>query len=243
MASREFDFPSSKSTRYADKVKEHGSAPENLSATYIPTPGPPGPKGDPGSRGPVGLTGQTGAPGVGQKGEPGKPGKPGVDGLSSLPIYGQKTGWGRYSSKEPDFVRTGATQGDDGWVDVSFATKNVDSLSEYLPEKGANLYSPSARRINLKSLKIGSQVQVTYTFEINTFDSNTEVWMRSFFPGSKKETSTFVAMLKYAHSYSLTATHFLTLDNESDRISGIIPEVRTDMNSVVALSSIHISVS
>lgn len=235
------DFPSSKSVKYSELVAK-SSLPihETTSASYIPVPGPKGDQGPRGERGPEGPKGEQGA--KGPKGDAGKPGKDGVDGISYLSPYGQQPGWGRYEKKEDDLIRTGADKGDDGWVRFSFKTGNSKVAKEFLPKDGVSLYLDSARVINLKSLKIGSQISITYTFVINSFDANTEVWTRSFFPGSKKDLTKFSAILKYPHVYEFSETHNLTLENEVDKISGIMPMIRTDNPCVVSLQSIHVSV-
>jgi hypothetical protein len=236
MVSKEMDFPSSKSTRYAEKVLQ--STTDN-SPSYIPVPGPSGPKGDKGDPG-QSIVGPKGDPGPqGPRGERGSPGK---DGKSYLPVYEQKAGWGKYSAKELKPIRTGATLGDDGWVNLSFQQKNVLALSKYLPEGGIELYSESARRINLKSLKIGSQISVTYSLLLEVFDSNTEVWLRSWFPESNNGFVSFVGNIKYSGAHHFDITHNMFLDSEVDRVSGVLPQIRTDLPCLVSLQSIHVSV-
>jgi hypothetical protein len=242
MASREMDFPISKSNRYADKVNQAAKQ-ENVSATYLPVPGPAGPQGPQGLRGDSGKPGEPGIAGkTGPQGKAGAPGKDGKDGKTYLPVYGQKSGWARYSAKQLDQIPTGATRGNDGWVDLSFKTKNVEEMTLYLPENGSGLYSPSTRRLNFKNLKIGTRVQVLYKIHVTTMSPNTEIWMRTFFQQTKDECVTFVGNLKYAHNYSFDVAHSFVVDNEANRISGASPEMLTDMSCLASLESMTISV-
>lgn len=235
MVSKEMDFPSSKSSRYADKFLQASSS--DSSVSYMPVPGPSGPEGKPGKQGERGPKGDPGP--AGPRGEKGLPGK---DGESYLPVYNQKSGWGRYSAKKPDPVRTGALLGDDGWVNFSFSSNNVASLSKYLPENGVDLYSSETRRVNLKSLSIGSQVSITYSFMVESFDSGTEIWFRSIMPESGKDFTSFVGTMKYSGVHKFDITHTMTLESESDRIVGIMPQIRTDMACLAYLQSIYVSV-
>lgn len=240
MASKEMDFPSSKSTKYADKVKQASSvdiSPTQIPATYLPVPGPQGQKGDPGKPGEKGPKGDVGP--AGPKGEKGAPGK---DGESYLPVYGQKSGWGRYSVKSPKQIKTGAELGDDGWVDITVDSSNIKSMTDYLPEKNLGLYLSSARRINLKNLKIGTRLQITYSFYIDVFAVGTEIWARSFFPKSEKDYVSFVGYIQYPNTYKFDVTHHVTLDSEIERINGIVPQVRTNSSCLLTLESINISV-
>jgi hypothetical protein len=112
----------------------------------------------------------------------------------------------------------------------------------YLPENGVALYNPETKRINFKGLKIGTQVQITYGFSVETFSSNTEVWFRSFCPNSLADTTSFVGLFKYQHTYDLSVTHNIFLDKEEDKISGIVPQIRTDLDALAKLKTLHISV-
>jgi hypothetical protein len=238
----DFPFPSnSEKKKYAAKVEESRvseAAPLELqNVVYLPVPGPEGPRGPRGEQGPAGDPGPKGATGTA-----GKPGKDGIDGISYLPVYEQKAGWGLYVNNSGGQVRLGATRGEDGWVSLSISELSKETNELYLPKNGASFYSTEMKRINLKNLKIGSQVTVTYNFEITTLVSNTEVWCRSFFPGSDTSTTSLVGSLKYEYPYDLSVTHHLVLQSESDRISGIVPQVRTDHDSIGLLRSMYISV-
>lgn len=244
MASREMDFPSSKSTRYADKVKQQGSSADQMvSATYLPVPGPAGPQGPEGKKGDKGDPGQSIKGDTGPRGNPGKDGKDGKDGQTYLPVYGQKSGWARYNARHMDQVPTGATRGNDGWVDLSFKAKNVVAMENFLPESGSGLYTVSSRKLNFKNLKIGSKVTVVYRVHVSTMSPNTEIWMRTNFYQTKTAITSFVANLKYAHDYSFDVSQTFSIDNEADKISGATPEILTDMSCLASLESITIYVS
>jgi hypothetical protein len=235
-SSKSMDFPVSNKNNYASKVQESQVLFESATPNYIPVPGPPGENGQPGKDGKPGPEGP-----AGPKGEKGDPGKPGKDGKSLITTYDQNPGWGSYSDKKSSVVKLGATRGVDGWVNL-YISKDQIAEDRFLPESGVALYNPETKRINLKGLKIGSQIEITYSFAIETFYSNTEIWFRSFFPGSLAETTSFVGLLKYQHDYDLSVTHNIFLEKESDKISGIVPQIRTDLDAAARLKTIHISV-
>jgi hypothetical protein len=235
-SSKSMDFPVNNKNNYAAKVQESQALFESATPNYIPVPGPQG------ERGPAGKDGKPGPEGpAGQKGEKGDPGKPGKDGKSLITTYAQNPGWASYSDNKSSIVKLGATRGVDGWVNL-YISKDQIAEDRFLPESGVALYNPETKRINLKGLKIGSQIEITYSFAIETFHSNTEIWFRSFFPGSLAETTSFVGLLKYQHSYDLSVTHSIFLEKESDKISGIVPQIRTDFDSAARLKTIYISV-
>lgn len=234
-ASKNVDFPISKKKQsYGDAVTSAQSG----DISYIAVPGPSGERGERGPIGPQGPKGDKGDPGP--RGERGAPGKDGKDGQSVLPAYGQKIGWGRYYVKELDFFPTGATRGTDGWVDFAFNEK-IYKIDDFIPEKSASLYSESSKRVNLKSLKVGSQVKIIYTLVINTSSANTELWVRSAF-SKGREFVKFVGSFKYATEYVIDVEQNISIESDAERISGIIPSVRTDYPSLVAIQSIYVSV-
>jgi hypothetical protein len=230
------DFPTNKKDDYAAKVQESQSINTVASSSFIPVPGP---QGEPGKQGRDGLAGPPGPPGP--KGEKGDPGKSGKNGKSFSTVYDQEPGWASYEENENNFIKMGATRGIDGWVNV-FISRNSNHEERFLPKNGVSLYNPETKRINLKNLKIGTQLEITYSFVVSTMYSNTEVWMRSFLPGTKSEITTFSASLKYQHEYEISETHNIFLNKESDKIAGIVPQIRTDMDAMARLKIIHISV-
>ena len=237
--SSNINFPTS---GYASKVKESVETPQE--GIFFAVPGPQGP---PGPTGPKGDPGQNGNPGEsvtgprGERGAPGKDGKDGKDGKSYFPKYNQNVGWALYKNKKLNTTATGASRGTDGWVDLY--VDSGASIEDFLPEDSVSLYMKDSRKINTRNLKIGAQVQITYSIEITTFSSNTEVWMRSQFFGLDDSTTTFCANLKYQHSYEMEITHTLAIFSEAHKNAGIVPQIRTDLDSEVRIKSIYISVN
>jgi len=238
--SKNMDFPSSKKSSYSQLTQQ--AQPVENSISYIPVPGPQGPKGDPGSAGVRGDRGERGERGekgdAGLKGEAGKNGK---DGKTYLPVYNQDTGWAKYENSDTSQTRLGATRGQDGWV--SFVIDRNPSIENYLPRDSVSLYGGDTKRINLKGLKVGSKVDITYTFEVETFSSNTELWCRTFLPGTERDVTTLMGILKYQYNYEMSITQSVFVESESDKTSGAVPQLRTDMDALARLKSIHISVS
>ena len=229
--SQNINFPTS---GYASKVKASQQAED---PQFIPLPGPQGPPGPPGSKGERGLPGESIK---GEKGEPGPPGKNGKDGKSYLPSYNQNSGWAKYYDFSPKQVPIGATRGDDGWV--SFWLENLTSNEKNLPSNSVSLYSPELRKINLRGLEIGSQVQIVYNFKILTFSPNTEVLAKSLFLGTDKAFITLVGSLKYQHSYEISVIHQITVESQSEKTAGIVPQLMSDLDALASLKSIYVSV-
>lgn len=235
---KSMDFPEpSKKAKYANLAAQQEAEIKNMSATFIPVPGLQGEKGDPG---PPGKNGEKGE--VGPQGPPGEKGNPGKDGLSYFPKYQQNAGWAMYDNSNLQMIKVGASLGSDGWIDIFVDGLGSGTNEKFLPEGSVSLYNPETRRLNLKGLKLGSQLQIVYNFELTTLSNNTEVWFRSLFPDSKDEFTTFVANLKYQYDYDLTATHNFPVNKELNRISGIIPQIRTDLPAIAKIKSIYISV-
>lgn len=227
------EFPKSNKS-YGSKIQESQEQVSN----FFAVPGPAGPQGPQGPKGEPGKPGDKGEPG--ERGERGIPGKDGKDGKSYFPVYEQNAGWAIYFNKESKQIKLGADQGEDGWVSVY--VDGINKNEKYLPQDSVSLYNPVTRRINLKHLKIGSQLQITYNFELTTFTANTEIWAKSLFPNSEMAYSSFVANLKYDYVYDLSTTHHITLASEVDRAGGIVPQLRSDHTSIAVIKSILISV-
>lgn len=236
MASKNMDFPTSKKAAYAAQVQQ-SQIQELGVASYIPVPGPQGERGPAGPQGPSGPKGDKGDPG-----EPGKPGKPGKDGKSGIPVHGQQSGWALYENSDSRMSQLGATKGIDGWVDLYVNGKGDGTNEKYLPEGSVSLYNTNSRRINLKNLKIGSSVDIIYNIEVETFTPNTEVWVRSLFPDTGDEYTSLVGNLKYQYTYDFSVSHNLVLSKEVNKVSGLIPQIRTDMDAIARIKSIVISV-
>jgi hypothetical protein len=235
--SSNINFPSS---GYASKVKASQQLEE---PSFIPLPGPQGPEGQRGPKGDRGLPGESIKGDKGDRGEPGasgKDGKDGKDGKSYLPSYNQNSGWGKYYDSSPRQMPIGATRGEDGWV--SFWIDGLSKNETNLPADSVSLYSPEFKKINLRGLEIGSQIQIVYNFEIVTFAPNTEVLAKSLFMGTDKSFITLVGSFKYQHSYDISVIHQVTIDNKSDKIAGIVPQLMSDLDALATLKSIYISV-
>jgi hypothetical protein len=230
--SSNIEFPTS---GYASKVKQSQSPQE---PTFFAVPGPQGPPGKDGKPGPQGEKGEKGESIVGPRGPQGNPGK---DGKSYFPKYDQNVGWGLYKNKNKNTVPTGAERGEDGWVSLYISPEN--SIETFLPEDSVSLYAADLRKINTRGLKVGAQLRISYDIEVVTFNSNTEVWMRSQFYGLDDSNTTFCANLKYQHNYEMTVTHTIAILSEAHKSAGIIPQIRTDLDSAVKLKSIYISVN
>lgn len=229
--SKSMDFPTNKKTNYANLAKQTKQEPLS---TYIPVPGP---QGIPGPAGPKGDRGEKG-----DQGDKGQPGLPGKDGKTYLPVYEQDSGWARYANNKNISIRLGADKGIDGWVPVYVDIESKNN-EKYLPRKAVSLYNTSSRKINLKGLAIGAQITVTYNFTIETFHSNTEAWIRTYFPNLDSSTNTFIGTFKYQFEYDLSVTQKFYVDSEGIRAGGAVPQIRTDLDSLVTMHSIEISVA
>jgi hypothetical protein len=234
------DFPVNKRTGYAAQVQQAQMQPVDPGFAYLPVPGPPGPIGPKGQQGPPGKDGEPGKDG--KTGDRGPQGLPGKDGKSYFPVYNQHAGWASYSNINNKDFKLGISQGTEGWVDMYLEPNGLRSIEKYLPEGNISLYNPSSRRINLKHLELGSQVQIAYSFEVTTFYNNTEVWCRSTFPKNDSSITSFVANLKYQYTYELYCVHSLTVNSEKDKVSGIVPQIMSDLDAIAKLKNIYVSV-
>jgi hypothetical protein len=239
-SSKSMDFPSKK--KYGEKLPQ---IPNIEGVSYLPVPGPEGPigpRGEPGTQGSPGKAGEKGIPGVaGKDGQDGKPGRDGKDGSSNIGKSGQQIGWAYYEDTDPTVIKIGIDRGEEGWV--SFSINPTDSNESFIFDGGKGLYNPNTKRINCRTLKLGSQLTIRYDFEITTFSNNTEIFCKSSFPGTPHEVSTFVGNLKYQYDYPVSVTHNLFVDTESKKSAGILPKLLSDSDAVAKLKSIYVSVS
>ena len=241
--SKSMDFPGAKKSSYAaqvasqtSKVAETQLFPEST-LNFVPVPGPQGPPGPPGKDGERGEQGFTGN--IGPKGERGLPGK---DGESSLSASGQQAGWASYTNSAIKPIKLGITQGDDGWVSVWLDTKDKTQNETYMPKGCTSLWNSHQRMLNFHGIKEGSQVFVTYNFELTTYTSNTEVWLRTYFAKKDQEFVQFMGSLKYQNVYNLSATQQIFIEDPVMWGNGAIPQIRTDFDASVILNSIYVSV-
>ena len=238
--SKSMDFPGAKKSSYAAQVEQSQAYPTQDNAlSFLPVPGPVGPQG------PAGRDGRNGEQGLpGQQGEPGPKGDrgpAGANGQSSLSSSGQQAGWAAYYNQSEKPFKLGISEGEDGWVTVFINSKDV-SRETYLPKGCEPLWNDHARAFNFRGLKEGSQLFITYSFELTTYSSNTEVWVRTYSANSQLDVSQFVGSLKYQHTYPITVTQQVFIENQKIWGNGAVPQIRTDYDSSVIVKSIYVSV-
>jgi hypothetical protein len=210
--SKSMDFPGAKKSSYAAQVEQSQATglPDNT-LSFLPVPGPVGPQGTAGRDGKDGKEGPQGPEGkAGQKGAQGPAGK---DGLSSLSSSGQQAGWASYTNAIDKPIKLGISQGDDGWVTLILDTKDKKQDETYLPKGCTSLWNSHQRALNFHGIKEGSQVFVTYNFELTTYTANTEVWLRTYFKSKDKEFVQLIGSFKYQNTYSLSATQQIFIED------------------------------
>ena len=239
--SKSMDFPSGKKSSYAAQVEQSQASPTVDNAlSFLPVPGPVGPQG------PAGRDGRNGEQGLpGQQGEPGPKGDrgpAGVNGQSSLSSSGQQAGWASYTNTIDKPTKLGISQGDDGWVTLLLDTKDKSQNEKYLPEGCTSLWNSHQRALNFHGIKEGSQVSVTYNFELTTYTNNTEIWLRTYFASNDQEFVQFVGSLKYQNTYSLSVTQNIFIEDQAMWGNGAVPQIRTDFDASVIFNSVYVSV-
>lgn len=241
--SKSMDFPNASKSSYAAQVQQsQPGISQESTLSFLPVPGPVGPQGPAGRDGKDGKDGERGPAGPeGPKGPKGDRGIPGLDGKSSLSSSGQQAGWAAYFNNLSNTFKLGVTQGNDGWVNI-FIKSDENKEESYLPENTVSLWNDNSRTLNFKGLSQGSQVFITYNFELTTYTSNTEVWMRTLFPNADYEVSQFVASLKYQHTYPISVTQQVFIENQKIWGSGAVPQIRTDYDASAIMKSIYVSV-
>jgi hypothetical protein len=239
-ASKSMDFPGSKKSSYAAQVEQSQASPyQENTLSFLPVPGPVGPQGPAGRDGRDGKEGPQGPEGKpGPKGEKGAPGK---DALSSLSSSGQQAGWASYQNKLEKPFKLGISEGDDGWVTTFVLSDGLENES-YLPKGSTSLWNDHSRSFNFRGLKIGAQVFITYSFELTTYSSNTEAWIRTYSLNSDLDVSQFIGSMKYQHTYPITVTQQIFIENQKIWGNGAVPQIRTDYDASVIIKSIYVSV-
>jgi hypothetical protein len=239
--SKSMDFPGAKKSSYAAQVEQSQASPgSDNTLSFLPVPGPVGPQGPAGRDGKDGKEGSQGPEGKpGPKGDRGPSGK---DGLSSLSSSGQQAGWASYTNTIDKPIKLGISQGDDGWVTLVLDTKDKNQNETYLPAGCTSLWNSHQRALNFHGIKEGSQIFVTYNFELTTYTPNTEVWLRTYFASNDQEFVQFVGSLKYQNTYSLSVTQNIFIENHAMWGNGAVPQIRTDFDAFVTLNSIYVSV-
>jgi hypothetical protein len=237
---KSMDFPKKK--KYSETVQEEKSVVE-----YVSVPGMQGEKGDIGPQGPQGergLKGEKGDPGKqgpeGPKGERGEPGK-GSEGYDSA--SGQYPGWAYYKNKSNNKTKIGPERGDDGWVSIFLDVDQEQSIEKYLPNKSVSLLNQVAKRINFKAFQHGAIVNIRYDLEIETYNNNTELWIRTFSIDDENSVTGYLGNLKYQYSYELSFYQTIFIEDRAIKVFGGIPQIRSDNEGAVILKGIYISVS
>lgn len=240
-SSKSMGFPTSAKVQsnYADKVKQQAEGSNELH--FLPVPGPQGPQGPKGDKGDKGDQGDPGTPG--EKGPKGDKGKDGKDGKSYFPSYEQNVGWAKYYSIEPSEFSTGITKGVDGWVNIYLKGKGEKKLESFLPTRGTSLWNSHTRKVMTPGLEIGSQVEVIIDIELTTLASNTEAWFRLMSVDGNYEVISYVASLKYQHTYDMSISQKFFVENDDLGRLGMIPQIRTDNDCLLRVKSISVSVS
>jgi len=234
-ASKSMDFPSAKKSSYAAQVEQSQTSPyQDNSLSFVPVPGPEGPPGPAGKNGSQGPEGK-----IGPQGPAGPTGK---DGKSSISASGQQPGWASYTNSIDKPTKLGISEGDDGWVTLILDTKDKSQNETYLPKGCTSLWNSHQRALNFHGIKEGSQVSVTYNFELTTYTSNTEIWLRTYFASNDQEFVQFVGSLKYQNTYSLSVTQNIFIEDQAMWGNGAVPQIRTDFDASVIFNSVYVSV-
>lgn len=239
--SKSMDFPGAKKSSYAAQVEQSQATglPENT-LSFLPVPGPVGPQGPAGRDGKDGKEGPEGP--EGKPGPKGAQGPAGKDGLSSLSSSGQQAGWASYTNVIDKPIKLGISQGNDGWVTLILDTKDKTQNETYLPKGCTSLWNSHQRALNFHGIKEGSQVFVTYNFELTTNTPNTEVWLRTYFASKDKEFVQLIGSFKYQGTYVLSATQQIFIEDTAMWGNGAIPQIRTDFDASVIFNSVYVSV-
>jgi hypothetical protein len=239
--SKSMDFPSGKKSSYAAQVEQSQASPTVDNAlSFLPVPGPVGPQGPAGRDGRDGKEGSQGP--EGKPGPKGAQGPAGKDGLSSVSSSGQQAGWASYTNTINKPTKLGISQGDDGWVTLILDTKDKVQNEAYLPKGCTSLWNSHQRALNFHGIKQGSQVFITYNFELTTYSSNTEVWLRTYFASKDKEFVQLVGSFKYQNTYNLSITQHIFIEDQAMWGNGAIPQIRTDFDASVIFNSVYVSV-
>lgn len=239
--SKSMDFPGAKKSSYAAQVEQSQATglPDNT-LLFLPVPGPVGPQGPAGRDGKDGKEGPQGP--EGKTGPKGLQGPAGRDGLSSLSSSGQQAGWASYTNVLDKPTKLGISQGDDGWVTLILDTKDKKQNETYLPKGCTSLWNSHQRALNFHGIKEGSQIFVTYNFQLTTYTPNTEVWLRTYFANKGKEFVKLIGSFKYQGTYVFSATQQIFIEDTSMWGNGAVPQIRTDFDSSVIFNSVHVSV-
>lgn len=230
--SKNMSFPTdSKSVDYAKKVLESQQRLVQPIIETVAIPGPQGPRGEKGEKGDKGD--------AGSQGPQGPAGKDGQDGKDAVSICGQIPGWGKYYNSLSTVHKLGISEGIDGWVDI-FIDSRLKNNENFLDMP--SLWNNDSRTINLVPLKVGTKVDIIYSFDITTVTSNTDVWIRTNIAKAEATATNFVGCLKYQGTYSMDYHQTIFVEDKSYKALAY-PQFRTDYPSSVFIKSITIMIS
>lgn len=233
--SKSMDSPIKKSN-YAAQVEQ--SQYQEATLSFLPVPGPMGLQGPRGDRGPKGDTGLQG-----ERGEKGDPGKNGADGKSILSPSEQMIGWGYYENISDRTKRTGIDQGDDGWVSLSINKLGENTNEKFLPIGNVSLWNDTTKKLNFRTLNVGSIITIRYNLLLTTYVNNTEVWFKTMLSDENTCPITYVGNLKYQYDYEFSVQQTLFINDQESQSFGGVPQIRTDNPGEIILKSIYVSVS
>lgn len=242
--SKSMDSPIKKSN-YADQVNQSQIQENTLS--FLPVPGPQGPegkKGDKGDRGPQGDKGPAGEKGdPGAPGKDGKNGKNGIDGKSVLSPSEQQIGWGSYENNKNNKIKTGIQEGEDGWVSLIMVGLGPKTNENFLPKGNVSLWNEHSKKINFKTLEVGSIVTIRYNLNLTTYINNTEVWFKTLLFDEEDSPISYVGNLKYQYDYEFSVEQTICIKDAESKHFGSVPQIRTDNACEAILKSVYITVS
>ena len=121
-------------------------------------------------------------------------------------------------------------------------TFNIKNNETFLPKGCVSLWNTHSQLLNFKGLEVGAQVFITYNFELTTFLSNTEAWIRTFFKSEDIAFTQLIGSLKYQNVYDFSITQHIFVEDKGIWSAGATPQMRTDFDSSVTLNSIYVSV-
>jgi len=242
--SKNMDAPRSK---YLEAIKETKTSELN-NTEYIAVPGIQGEKGEQGPAGPPGPQGEKGERGIqgkdgkegpqGPKGEPGKGGGQGYESPS-----GQFPGWAYYQNQNKKPILIGPDRGDDGWVSLIMIGLGEKTNEKFLPKGSVALWNEHSKKINFRTLEIGSIVTIRYNIALTTSMNNTEVWFKTLLCDDEDSPISYVGNLKYQYDYDFSVEQTINIKSLKEKSFGAMPQIRTDNTCEAALKSIFIQVS
>lgn len=240
---KSMDFPGKK--KYTSVIN---SSIKNISTLNLQNEkgeqGPPGPQGIEGPQGPKGEPGKDGERGPqGLQGPIGPKGDRGKDGKNYESVSGQLPGWAYYYSNNKYSIQLGPTKGDDGWVSLGFKNDTLLKDEKYLPLESSSFWNTEGKKINFRSMKIGTKVDIRYDISIETHSNNTELWVRTLYPQIDECVISYVGTLKYQYEYDFSIYQTIFINDKTIWSNGGIPQARTDLPALVALKGLYISAS